>query len=52
MKVIPEMVVVLHGFTTSIVIEVAVGEKLVVAPCPWPELTVIVLAMSTLYDAS
>ena len=48
LKVIPVMVVVLHGLETSIVIETSVGEKLVVEPCPWPEPTVIVLVRLTL----
>ena len=32
LKVIPVIVVVLHGLETSIVIETSAGEKLVVAP--------------------
>ena len=47
LKTIVEIVVVLQGLLTSIVIEVAVGEKEVVAPWPWPLSIEIVLAIET-----
>ena len=52
LKTIDDIVVVLQGLLTSIVIEVAVGEKEVVEPWPWPLSIVMVLAIETVYESS